>query len=323
MNNKIFFLSALLAVFSCLAVGCKDDYDLPIQPVESYDRVYMPQAANGPVLKTLPITDQDQVLVFGANFGGLNFPDNDIAVSFSIDQQKADSFNTANGSQYAMLPEESYTVSATEAVIHAGQLNSEALTINIRTKGDGAMPILKTFILPVTLHTKSGTVNENLRTTFFLVQAMPDIKNYPNFDRSSFQIIGFSSQEADGEGANNGRAVFVFDNEQKTFWHSQWKNGSPVPPHYLTIDMGEEKELHGLGFIGRVEDRDGRPNEVNVQVSADNVNWTNAGTFNLQNVGPLQNQFLPEGFKKARYFKIVINSCHNSTVTHLAELFAF
>jgi hypothetical protein len=166
-------------------------------------------------------------------------------------------------------------------------------------------------------------VNETLRTTFFVVKAQPDLKNYPFYDRTGWQVIDFSSQEATGEGPNNGRAVFILDNNTATFWHSQWQNGSPGPPHYVTIDMGIQKTIHGLSFIGRQGDYNGRPNEVNVQVSNDNSVWTDAGTFNLQNSKDQQSVFLPNGFKNARYFKVIINSSYNATYTHLAELNTF
>lgn len=56
----------------------------------------------------------------------------------------------------------------------------------------------------------------------------------------------------------------------------------------------------------------------------DNITWTNAGTFNLQNNTDLQPQFLPEGFnKQARYFKVTINSAYSATYTILAVLNAF
>ena len=323
MRNRNTYFPALAMAACLLTTGCKDDLNLPYQPIESYNRVYMPQAVNGPVVRTLKITDSAQTLVYGANFGGQDYPVTDIPVSFSADQQQADSFNNANKTNYAILPAGSYTLSATEAVIPKGKLSTEPLAITFKTNGAGAMTALKTYILPITLTTKTATVNAGLRTTFYIVKTQPDLKDYPNYDRGAWQVIGFSSQEANGEGPNNGRVVHVFDNDNGTFWHSQWQGGSPGPPHWFIIDMGTEKTLHGLSFVGRQGDYNGRPNEVNVQVSLDNNTWTDAGTFSLQNNKDLQSQFLPDGFKQARYFKISINSSYNAGYTHLAELNAF
>ena len=155
------------------------------------------------------------------------------------------------------------------------------------------------------------------------MKTQPDLKDYPNYDRALWQVIDFSSEEANGEGANNGRAIFALDGNNGTFWHTQWQGASPGPPHYLTIDMGTVKTLHGLSFLGRQADGGGKPNEVNIQVSTDNATWTNAGTVNLLNSQALQSQFFPNGFQSGRYFKVIVNSAYNGSYTQIAELNAF
>ena len=313
----------LLLVLSLAVTGCKDDYHLPDQPVDKYNLVYMPQAVNGAIIKTLQITDSVQSLVFGANLGGIGFADQDITVSFSVDNSRIDSLNTANNTRYAALPDGSYVLSATTAVIPKGTVNTQPLSVAFKTTGSGAMDALKSYLLPISITGSKTPVNESLRTTFFVVKAQPDLKDYPYYNRSNWQVIDFSSQEANGEGPNNGRAVFVLDGDNTTYWHTQWQGASPGPPHYLTIDMGATKALHGLSFLPRQSDNAGKPNEVVVQVSTDGTMWTDAGGFSLQNNKEEQPQFLPNGFKQARFFKVIINSGYNASYTHLAELNAF
>lgn len=324
-HKNISKLILLLPACFVIVYGCrKENYNLPEQPVNSYDKIYMPQAVSAPALKTFKITDSVQTLTYGAYFGGQNYPANDIPVSFAVDNTKVDSFNLANKTAYAILPTGSYTLSDVNSVIPKGQLNTPPLSISLKTKGAGAMEALKTYLLPVSLSNKTAIpVNEGLRTTFFIVKAQPDFNDYPNYDRTSLQIIGFSSQEANGEGPNNGRAIFALDGNSGTYWHTQWQGGAPGPPHYLTVDMGAVKTLHGLSFLGRQADVGGKPNEVNVQVSMDNIMWGDAGTFTLQNNKNLQPQFLPNGFKTARYFKVIINSAYGGSYTQIAELNAF
>lgn len=317
-NQYKWYLVLALAI-----TGCKDDYHLPDQPVDKYNLVYMPQAVNGAIIKTLQVTDSAQSLVFGANLGGVGFADHDITVNFSVDNNRIDSFNAAGNTHYAVLPDDSYILSATTAIIPKGSVNTGPLNVTFKTTGPGAMDALRDYILPISITGSKTPVNEALRTTFFVVKAQPDLKDYPVYDRSNWQIIDFSSQEASGEGPNNGRAVFVLDGDHSTFWHSQWQGASPGPPHYLTIDMGTITTLHGLSFLARQNDNDGKPNSVTVQVSTDNTTWTNAGSFTLQNNKEVQPQFLPDGFKQARYFKVIINSSYNASYTHLAELNAF
>jgi len=325
MKNKHFFtIMGLISLFQgAVLSGCKDNVILPYQPINSYNQIYMPEAVNGPVVKILKITDSAQTLVYGANYGGQGYPGSDISVNFEVNKALADSFNVANKTSYPLLPDGSYILSANSAVIPKGKVSTTPLTISVKTTGPGAMDALKTYVLPVGITGNPVKVREALRTTFYLVKAQPDFNDYSNYDRSNWDIIGFSSQEANGEGPNNGKAIFALDGNSSTFWHTQWSGASPGPPHYIIIDMKEVKTLHGVSFVGRQGDGSGKPNEVNIQVSLDNTTWTDAGTFNLLNNKDLQKQFLPNGFKNARYIKAIINSAYNASYTQVAEFNAF
>lgn len=322
-NKCPLYICCLLLAGSLGMAGCKDKVDLPSQPVDSYTRVYMPEAVNGPISAVFNITDSVQTLTYGANYGGQDYPASDIPVTFRVNDSLVDSFNMANQTHYAVLPAKSYVLSNTSAVIPKGQVSTPPLTISFITKGAGSMDALKTYLLPVSIDATTVKVNEALRTTYYVVKAQPDLKDYTNYDRTNWKVIDFSSQEANGEGPGNGRAIFALDGDINTYWHTQWQGATPGPPHHITVDMGEVKTLHGLSFLDRQGDQSGKPNEVNIQVSTDNVTWTNAGTLTLQNTKDLQTQFLPNGFSDARYVKVVINSSYNASYTHLAELNAF
>lgn len=312
----------LAATLVILQASCKDKYDLPAQPLSGYTKIYMPEAVNNPVNYTLKITDSTQTIVYGANYGGQDYPSQDIPVTFTVNNSLVDSFNTANGTNYAIMPDGAYVLAKTAAVIPKGGLSTGPLEIAVRTSGAGSMEALKDYLLPLTLSAASVSINEPLRTTFYTIKAQPDLKDYSSFDRTNWTVIGFSSQEANGEGPDNGRAIFALDGDPNTYWHTQWQNGQPGPPHYLIIDMGETKTIHGLSFLDRQSDNSGKPNSVTVETSKDNITWEAAGSFNLQNTKDLQQQFL-SGFKEARYFKVNILSSYNATYTHLAELNAF
>lgn len=309
----------------CIVTGlysCKDEYDLPDQPLSNYIKVYMPLAVNNPVRTTLGIADTLQYITYGACYGGRDYPESDINLRFRVNAALIDSFNQANGTGYELLPENSYTLSSIEGVIKKGELNTSPFRINIHTKGDNAMPALKDFILPLAIEQSSITVNEELRTTFYIIKAQPNLADYADFDRTSWTIAGFSSEEANGEGPNNGRAIFTLDGDPSTFWHSQWQGSSAPPPHFIIFDMGEVKEVHGLTFKGRQNSGTGRPSNVNVEVSTDNVTWEAAGNLELQNTEERQRLFLA-GFKQARYIKITIEASFSASHSHLAELYAF
>lgn len=319
--NKSILVAGLLGC--TLWYGCKDEVDLPYQPLDSYTQVYMPQGVNGAVSKVFKITDSVQTLTYGAVIGGQGYPANDVAVSFKVDPLKADSFNLANATNYPLLPAEAYILSAPSGIIPKGGTSTQPYSVSFKTKGAGAMTALKTYLLPVSVSCTSNKVNPKLATAFYIVKAQPDLKDYPTYSRTNWTVVSFSSQEANGEGANNGRAIFALDGNKDTFWHTQWQGGSPGPPHILVIDMNETKELHGLAFQARQNDGGGKANAVNAQVSTDNVNWVDAGSFNLQNNKDVQSVFFPEGFKTGRYFKVTINSSYGGNYCATAELKAF
>ncbi|SEN14734.1 protein of unknown function [Chitinophaga rupis] len=319
--NKFRTLYVIIASLLLLA-ACKNKYDLPDQPLANYIKVYMPAAVNNPVSRVLAITDSAQVIIYGADYGGAGYPQADIPVTFSVNPALVDSFNRANNTAYTLLPEHGYTLSETSAVIPRGQLSTPPLELAVKTSGADGIAALKDYLLPISIVKSTITVNEQLRTVYFVIRAQPNLADYPDFDRSAWRIIGFSSQEASGEGADNGRAVFAIDNNAATYWHTQWQGGSPGPPHYITVDMGAVKTLHGLSFLDRQSDNDGKPQSVTVETSIDNLSWEPAGSFTLQNTKDLQKQFL-SGFRDARYFRVNILSSYNATYTHLAELNAF
>jgi hypothetical protein len=318
--TKIYLFSLFLS--GLLMASCKDEVSLPVQPLENYVKVYMPQAVDVPRAYSLKISDTAQEIIYSASCGGQDYPTSDIKVNFAVSNELVDSFNKANGTNYAVMPDKSYDLSTLSAVIAKGTLSTGPLKIFVKTNGPGAIPFLKDYLLPVSIRDATEKINTKLTTTFFKVRAQPQLSDYPAYNRTGWKIIAFSSQEANGEGPDNGRAEFVLDNQPATYWHTQWQGTSPGPPHFLVVDMGETKTLHGLSFLDRQSDNAGKPKEVVVQISNDNTTWITAANFTLANTKDLQPQFLP-AFQDARYFKVIINESYNGSYTHLAELNAF
>ncbi len=327
MKAKLFFSIYLLTAL--LYLGCqKAKVDLPDQPLSDFEKVYMPQAVNNPVKRTLLISDTPQSVIYGANYGGQDYPEKDIQIGFTINQALVDSFNLANNTQYKALPVNSYSLTEISAVIKKGELSTKPMEIKISTGGQNAIDVLTDYLLPVSISEAKLSqgnikINEDLRTTYYLVKAQPNLADYPEYDRSRWSIAGFSSEEpAEAQWGNGGQALHTLDDNTGTFWHSQWQNGLPGPPHYIVVNMGETKTLHGLWFIARQNDQEGKPKDVQVQVSMDGTTWTDAGKFILENNKTKQKQFL-SGFKSAKYFKVIFTSTYDAVYCHLAELGAF
>lgn len=312
-----------LIVFLLINVlGCRQSYDLPEQDAEDHVQLYMPQARLDPALRDLAISEKPQEIVYGAYLGGIHRAQENIRVQFSVDPSAIDAYNTANGTAYTLLPERSYTLSATEAVIPAGEFSTAAQRVSFRTSGSDAMELFKAYALPIKISSEQMKINPEMQTTLLLVRAAPRFSDYAPYNRSGWSITGFSTEEAEGEGPNNGRARFVLDGNNDSFWHSRWRGTAAVAPHYLTVDMGEARELHGIITRARRGGDDGKPREVTVSVSADQQTWEQVGAFTLENNDAEQQKFV-SSFRQCRYFRLTIVSSYNASHTHLAELGAF
>lgn len=318
---KIRFLATLVCAASLFA-GCKNEVNLPDQDESKFNQVYMPQAVNGVVNQTFTVSNESHELIFGAGYGGIGYPEKDIPVQFQVDQVMADAYNTANITNYEMMPSSAFALSGTQGVIRKGGLTTDPLKLSIKTSGAGAIRMFKTYILPISI-SSDFKINTLLKTTYYLITAEPDIAQYPDYDKSAWKIVDFSSEEKNGEGPNNGRAIFTIDGDINTFWHSQWKGASPGPPHHVTIDMGEVKTLHGVNVTARqVEGSSGKPERMKIQVSLDNVTWKDAADLQLAVTVSQQKKWLTE-FVDARYVKFIIVSAYNSNSAHLGELGAY
>lgn len=307
-------------VNGCLFSSCmKDEISLPSQPLEDYIKVYMPQAVSNPVVYSYTTSDTStHTIIYGANYGGAGYPEEDVQIHFGVNAAAIDSFNMANGTQYTLLPAKSYKLSDTVAVIKKGTLSTDPLKLSITTYGENApTDISKTYILPITIKNASIKINESLQTFFCVVKIDPTY-----FNRSNWVITGFSSQESDGEGPNNGKAIFILDGNNGSFWHSQWKGGQPGPPHYITIDMGSTQLVRGCVFVPRQSSNSGKPRDVQIFLSTDGNTWNLAFAQTSQNTTDLQRFFFDQGME-GRFVKMQINSAYGATYTHLAEFYLF
>ena len=88
------------------------------------------------------------------------------------------------------------------------------------------------------------------------------------------------SEELTGE---DGAASNAFDGDPATYWVTQWKGGSPTPPHELQISLGGRYTISGLRYLPRQDGSDnGRIRQYEIYVSTDGANWGTAvasGTF--------------------------------------------
>lgn len=307
-----------------LLASCGQDKDLLRNISDSTAVVYMPQAVNSPASYSFTRSAATDSIIYGANYGGPHSPAADIQVQFRPDPALVEKFNTKNYTNYPLLPEGTYQLEQSSAVIPAGKYSTPVLKIRVNTsKLDG----VGNYLLPVTI-TTDAKVNEALRTTYFLINAKYTSNPFPLFDRQSWKITKFSSEEPTGEGATNGHAIHALDGNNDTYWTTEWKANKPGPPHILTIDMQTAQLLHGFAITGRTDKNTGEvkatgnPKNMIIETSLDGNVWDYTETFTLDNV-KLSTIYLAYA-RQARFFRFTINTSQGDTyLTNIAEVNAF
>jgi hypothetical protein len=323
MNSTKIIQSLIVGIIPIVMTAC-EKIDIPKEELTStFNQVYMPAAVRYPNEVVIKMADSVYQITYGANFGGFGIPQQDIKVLFETDPASAEAFNAKNGTNYALLPGGSYELTATMGVIKKGTLSTEPFAIKINPFQK--LELFKDYILAVSVKGTGGEVklNESLATAYYIITPSLLFSDFPDFDRSEWQVVDVSTEEpAEGE-TNGGLGIHLIDNKTSTFWHSKWDGGEAPMPHWFTIDMGSSHEVHGLAFTGRQSSNQGKPATVKVEVSANGTDWIEAGDLSPQNINSQQKFFLPQ-FHTCRYIRITILSAFGSTrYSHLAEFGAF
>lgn len=255
----------------------------------------------------------------------LNIPyalDQDATVTIGIDESAVDEHNQApvdGETQYALMPSDYYTLVDKEVSIPAG-VTDVIIEVAIHPE---KFDISETgYILPISILSAKGVAVSKMNTAFIHVEKDPN----PPLSRADWAVVDFSSEEAEGEGADNGRVKHLLDNNSGSFWHSQWQGGQPGPPHWFIIDMGKSNVLNGIMILPRQGvGSDGRPKDAVVEVSEDNATWSTVANITFADDNQWQKIEFDQPTESVRYFKATINTMHGSGVyyTNMAELKMF
>lgn len=311
------YLLICCAVLALFVMSCDPE---PIEGVDEYRYVYMPQAKSNPNSHSVLFQDSVQDITYGVAYGGYNPLPGEVTVSFEAEPGLLDSFLAEHGGAYELLPAAVYTIEQSEVKLSSGQLASEPLAIKVNpTKG---MSLGVDYVLPVKMKKINGSVDVNpaLNVTYFTFSA-----TLQELGKSAWSIVSVSSEEAEGEGPDNGHAKHAIDNNIATFWHTKWLGGNDPLPYILVIDMGASETLNGLTFIQRQgrAGTGGNAENIEVSVSQDGNSFDNEGTYTLAN-GDEKYLIYFDSPVEARYIKISVTSTYgDKTFTHMAEIGGF
>lgn len=197
----------MLICFSSLMMSCDKTKDIKWS---EEGKIYMTQAQDSRSSISAVIADTAQTFTFGASYGGLQYPSQDITINFTLDNSLIDQYNSKNGTSYQAMPTDKFTISGLTTVIPSGRTTSEALSISIKTKDlvKGAE-----YLFPIVLSSvSSGTINPDLQTAYFRVKIVRK-----ETDVTGTGILTVSKDNSGGAGAGEGSSKLTDNNLNSKF----------------------------------------------------------------------------------------------------------
>jgi hypothetical protein len=197
----------ILICFSSLLMSCDKTKDIRWS---EEGKIYMTQAQDSRSNLSAVIADTAQTLTFGASYGGLQYPSQDITVNFILDNSLIDQYNNKNGTSYQAMPTDKFTISGLTTVIPSGRTTSNALSISIKTKDlvKGAE-----YLFPIVLSSvSSGTINPDLQTAYFRVKIVRK-----ETDVTGTGVLSVSKDNSGGADAGEGSSKLTDNNLNSKF----------------------------------------------------------------------------------------------------------
>ncbi len=316
MKTKLY--SILMLSASVLgASSCSDD---------DTATVFVPDSHN--IIKiNFYITDEPAENTFTVKITPRSYPEftptvlsHDATVYLEADPAKVESFNRQRGTNYKVMPPEAYTI-APKTIIKAGKNESEPISILI--DGKDKMEQFTNYMLPVSIVGAEGIATDDCcQTIYFVYRGSSDPSGATLFDRSGWIITGVSSEEPrEGEWGHGGMKEHCIDGDINTFWGTDWATDHPLPPHWITFDLGEELKISGFAIQAREEGSDG-PATITLEVSNDGENWTDAGQYEDITARGEHRSFLRKPVT-GRYVKLTITEVHGGPHVTVSEFNLF
>ncbi len=317
--KRIFNLSMVVAGLAIMSACSKLDAPyLDLTDSKEGAQVSIARAAGNTLqLTVFPYADEARTLKFGASFGALGLPAQSIPVKFAIDSRALDSLNNIRTTQglmpYVLFPEDSYTLSSTEAIIPAGQVSSDLVTVSYYSK---KFDPLTDYLLPISI-VKAGDYKLATNKTIFIVAS----KLTEKMISKTGWTAEASSEELNGEGASNGRAAQAIDGNVNTFWHSKWQNTELPFPHTLTIDMKSSVYVTRVDLAARQNASNGF-RKFNIEGSDDGSSWTSLGVDLMMDPLVKSYQSYPVSPGYRRYLRLTMTTGATATTksTNLGEI---
>ncbi len=242
---------------------------------------------------------------------GLDTPNKwDLEWELSTDNDYVATYNAANGTSYAALPQGTYSLPASMSLSNG----TTTTQLDVAIQGGQLQP--GDYILPVRISQISQFEISSTKAVYpFIIRILG-----PQLDRTGWTGEA-SSEESSGEGPGNGTVAAALDGDLSTYWHSRWQGWTDGLPHEVIIDTKEEYTFSHFAMSQRQSQGNLDTKAGEFYVSSDKANWTKVGDFIMKQV--LEAQIFGVTPTTGRYFKIKINYGYREPYCSLSEVYAY
>jgi hypothetical protein len=242
------------------ANSCVEDVDYT---VENEGTIYMAQALESKSYLQLFDIDTIQDIFFGASYGGIKYPDNDINVKFTVDESLINAYNQEHGTNYIAFPQASYNISGLESVIKAGTANSDPIKVMITAR---QLQIGKSYMLPVKLVSAgSSNIKDDLNTAYFRIDSLIRRER----DITNLGAFSVSHENNGGPGAGEGSPKLV-DNNLGTKYLTQ----GYAPGMWFQVKYNTPQVIGAYTFTSGNDASERDPKTWRFEASNDGNTWT-------------------------------------------------
>lgn len=164
-----------------------------------------------------------------------------------------------------------YTISNEGKIaFKAGSNLSDPVTITVLNSSDyvGTRSVLPLVITDVS---KAGIVAPS---SSFALEAVYGV-GHNRLSLTTSMISANYTQADDGQGIPG-----LIDNNPSTYFHSKYWPDSGTAPHYIQVQLTSPITKMAFGFQGRLNNRNGNPQDIKISVSNDGVTWNELTRIN-------------------------------------------
>lgn len=161
MNPKITILLLVASVLVLVAPGCT-------KKTEIGNSIYIANAGEGNTSERITVAETGASIDITAR--AATVVDNNISVSFSVVEDALNKYNETWGTEYKILPEKYYSLSATTAQITAGSAFASPVSLHIDAL-DADLPDTERYAIPVQVNSAGGglPVLQSAKTLIVLI----------------------------------------------------------------------------------------------------------------------------------------------------------